>query len=44
MPRPSPSAGAAGVNEDGVVIQLKAKREGLALGVGGDAIYIRFDN
>jgi len=31
-------------NEDGVVIQLKAKREGLALGVGGDAIYIRFDN
>src|SRR5215472_15791118 len=30
-------------NEDGVVIQLKAKREGLALGVGGDAIYIRFD-
>ena len=31
-------------NEDGVVIQLKTKREGLALGVGGDAIYIRFDN
>ena len=31
-------------NESGVIMQLKAQREGLALSLGGDAIYIRFDD
>lgn len=31
-------------NEAGVVMQLKAQREGLALSLGADAIYIQFDN
>jgi len=31
-------------NESGVVMQLKAQREGLALSLGADAIYIQFDN
>jgi hypothetical protein len=31
-------------NDAGVVMQLKAKREGLALSLGGDAIYVRFDD
>jgi len=30
-------------NEKGVVIELDAKREGLALALGGDAIYIDLD-
>jgi hypothetical protein len=30
-------------NEAGVVIELKTQREGLALSMGGDAIYIQFD-
>jgi hypothetical protein len=30
-------------NEDGVVLELKTKREGLALSLGGDAVYIKFD-
>jgi hypothetical protein len=30
-------------NEFGVVMQLKTQREGLALSLGGDAVYIRFD-
>ncbi len=30
-------------NEAGVVIELKTQREGLALALGGDAIYIEFD-
>ena len=30
-------------NEAGVVIELKAQREGLALSLGGDAVYIKFD-
>jgi len=30
-------------NEDGVYMHLKAKREGLALSLGGDAIYIDLD-
>lgn len=30
-------------NSRGVVIQLKAKRTGLALSLGGDAVYIDFD-
>jgi hypothetical protein len=30
-------------NEAGVVIQLKAQCEGLALSLGGDAVYIEFD-
>jgi hypothetical protein len=31
-------------NEAGVVMQLKAQREGIALSVGGDAIYIRMND
>ena len=31
-------------NESGVVMQLKAKREGVALSLGGDAIYIEFEH
>ena len=31
-------------NETGVVMQLKAKREGVALSLGGDAIYIDFEH
>jgi hypothetical protein len=31
-------------NEAGVVMQLKAKREGVALSLGGDAIYIDFEH
>ena len=31
-------------NESGVVMQLKAKREGVALSLGGDAIYIDFEH
>jgi hypothetical protein len=31
-------------NDAGVVMQLKARREGLALSLGGDAIYIRFND
>jgi hypothetical protein len=30
-------------NPNGVVLQLKAKREGLALSLGGDAVYIKLD-
>lgn len=30
-------------NTKGVVIELKAKRTGLALSLGGDAVYINFD-
>ena len=30
-------------NADGVVMQLKTQREGLALSLGGDAVYIGFD-
>ena len=30
-------------NEKGVVLDLKADREGLALSLGGDAVYIEFD-
>jgi hypothetical protein len=30
-------------NAAGVVMQLKTQREGLALSLGGDAVYIRFD-
>ena len=30
-------------NGDGVVLELVAKREGLALSLGGDAVYIKFD-
>lgn len=30
-------------NSRGVLISLKAKREGLALSLGGDAVYIKFD-
>lgn len=30
-------------NTQGVVLQLKAKRTGLALSLGGDAVYIDFD-
>ena len=30
-------------SSSGVVIQLSAKRQGLALSLGGDAIYIQFD-
>jgi hypothetical protein len=30
-------------NDTGVVMQLKTQREGLALSLGGDAVYIRFD-
>lgn len=30
-------------NESGIVMQLKAKREGVALSLGADAIYINFD-
>ena len=30
-------------NAAGVVLQLKTQREGLALSLGGDAVYIRFD-
>jgi hypothetical protein len=30
-------------NDSGVVMQLKTQREGLALSLGGDAVYIRFD-
>jgi hypothetical protein len=30
-------------NKHGVVIELKADREGLALSLGGDAVYIDFD-
>jgi hypothetical protein len=30
-------------NDAGVVMQLKTQREGLALSLGGDAVYIRFD-
>ena len=31
-------------NESGVVMQLKSQREGLALSLGADAIYVQFDN
>jgi len=31
-------------NEQGVVMQLKAQREGIALSLGGDAIYIRMND
>ena len=31
-------------NEAGVVMQLKAQREGIALSMGGDAIYIEMNN
>jgi hypothetical protein len=31
-------------NEAGVVMQLKAEREGIALSMGGDAIYIEMNN
>ena len=43
------AAGASGAgelwlqNESGVVMQLKTQREGLALSLGGDAVYLRFD-
>ena len=30
-------------NSKGVVLELKAKRTGLALSLGGDAVYINFD-
>src|SRR5215470_936869 len=30
-------------NTRGVVLQLKAERQGLALSLGGDAVYIKFD-
>jgi hypothetical protein len=30
-------------NSNGVVLELKAQREGLALSLGGDAVYINFD-
>ena len=30
-------------NTKGVVLELKAKRTGLALSLGGDAVYIDFD-
>ena len=30
-------------NAKGVVLELKAKRTGLALSLGGDAVYINFD-
>jgi hypothetical protein len=30
-------------NASGVVLQLKTKRQGLALSLGGDAVYIDFD-
>jgi hypothetical protein len=30
-------------NTKGVVLELKAKRTGLALSLGGDAVYINFD-
>lgn len=30
-------------NAKGVVLELKAKRSGLALSLGGDAVYINFD-
>ena len=30
-------------NANGVVLELKAKRSGLALSLGGDAVYINFD-
>jgi hypothetical protein len=30
-------------NDAGVVMQLKTQREGLALSLGGDAVYVRFD-
>ena len=30
-------------NTKGVVIEVKAKRTGLALSLGGDAVYINFD-
>jgi len=30
-------------NANGVVMRLKAEREGLALSLGGDAVYINFD-
>ncbi|MGH6932337.1 MAG: hypothetical protein ACREEE_07870, partial [Dongiaceae bacterium] len=30
-------------NNKGVIIALKAKREGLALSLGGDAVYIKFN-
>ena len=31
-------------NENGVIMQLKAQREGIALSLGGDAIYIRMND
>jgi hypothetical protein len=31
-------------NANGVVLKLKAEREGLALSLGGDAVYIDFDS
>jgi hypothetical protein len=31
------------VSHDGIEIRLESKREGLALSLGGDAVYIRFD-
>ncbi len=30
-------------NSNGVVLELKAERQGLALSLGGDAVYINFD-
>ena len=30
-------------NSKGVVIEVRAKRTGLALSLGGDAVYINFD-
>jgi hypothetical protein len=30
-------------NDHGVVLKLKAEREGLALSLGGDAVYIKFE-
>jgi len=30
-------------NSRGVVMQLKAERQGLALSLGGDAVYVKFD-
>ncbi len=41
VPRALVSSGSQ--NEFGVVMQLKTQREGLALSLGGDAVYIRFD-
>jgi len=31
-------------NTQGVVLKLKAEREGLALSLGADAVYIKFDD